>query len=142
MQTSVAKQLFVNLPVKDLKRSIDFFTALGFTFNPQFTDEKATCMIIGENIYAMLITESFFKTFTKKAISDASKTTEVLTALSVESREEVDRIANKALASGGSPNTDAQDLGWMYTRSFQDPDGHIWEFLYMDESQVPSSPVK
>jgi len=134
----VAKQIFVNLPVKDLKRSIDFFTGLGFTFNPQFTDDKATCMIIGENIYAMLLVESFFKTFTKKDIADASKTTEVLTALSVEGREKVDEIANKALQLGGSPNTEAQDHGWMYARSFQDPDGHIWELLYMDESQLPS----
>ena len=142
MHTAVAKQIFVNLPVKDLKRSVDFFTALGFTFNPQFTDENATCMIIGENIYAMLLVESFFKTFIKKDIANASKTTEVLTALSVESREKVDEIANKALASGGSPNADPQDQGWMYIRSFQDVDGHIWELLYMDESQMPASPGK
>jgi len=140
MQTPVAKQIFVNLPVKDLKRSIDFFTALGFTFNPQFTDEKATCMIIGENIYAMLIVKSFFKTFTTKAISDASHNTEVLTALSVESREKVDWMANQALVSGGSLNTDPQDHGWMYGRSFQDPDSHIWELLYMDQSQLPAAP--
>jgi len=140
MSAKQTKQIFVNLPVKDLKRSIDFFTALGFSFNPQFTDEKATCMVIGENIYAMLIVESFFQTFTTKSISDASKTTEVLTALSVESREKVDEMANKALAAGGSPNTEAQDHGWMYGRSFQDPDGHIWELLYMDESQAPASP--
>ena len=140
MQTPVAKQIFVNLPVKDLKRSIEFFTALGFSFNPQFTNEMATCMIIGENIYAMLIVESFFQTFTQKAISDASKATEVLTALSVESREKVDRIADRALASGGSPNKEPQDHGWMYGRSFHDPDGHIWELLYMDESQLPAAP--
>jgi predicted lactoylglutathione lyase len=140
MQRAVAKQIFVNLPVKDLKRSIDFFTALGFTFNPQFTDDNATCMIIGENIYAMLLVESFFKTFTKKQISEASKATEVLTAISVESWEKVDEIANRALASGGSFNKDPQDHGWMYSRSFQDPDGHIWELLYMDESKIPTSP--
>jgi len=140
MQTPVAKQIFVNLAVKDLKRTMDFFTGLGFSFNPQFTDEQAACMIIGENIYAMLIVESYFKTFTRKAVSDASNTSEVLTALSLESRERVDRIADKALASGGSPNIDAQDHGWMYSRSFQDPDGHIWELLYMDESQLPASP--
>lgn len=136
----MAKQIFVNLPVKDLKRSVDFFTALGFTFNPQFTDENATCMIIGDNIYAMLLVEKYFKTFIKKDVSDASKTTEVLTALSVESRDKVDEIVNKALASGGSPNLDTQDHGWMYSRSFQDPDGHIWEILFMDESQIPASP--
>ncbi len=140
MQTPVAKQIFVNLCVKDLKRSVEFFTGLGFSFNPKFTDENATCMIIGENIYAMLIVEHFFKTFITKEIADASKTTEVLTALSVESREKVNQIADKALASGGSANKDTQDLGWMYSRSFQDPDGHIWELLYMDESQVPSAP--
>lgn len=136
----MAKQIFVNLPVKDLKRSVDFFTALGFSFNPQFTDENATCMIIGDNIYAMLLVEKYFKTFIKKDVSDASKTTEVLTALSVESRDKVDEIVNKALASGGSPNLDTQDHGWMYSRSFQDPDGHIWEILFMDESQIPASP--
>lgn len=137
MQTSVAKQIFVNLPVKDLKRSVDFFTGLGFTFDPRFTDEKATCMIVGENMYAMLLVESFFKTFTKKPISDASKVTEVLTTVSVESREEADSIADKALASGGSPNVDPLDHGGMYARSFQDPDGHVWELLYMDESKLP-----
>ena len=139
---TLVKQIFVNLPVKDLKRSVDFFTALGFSFNPQFTDENATCMIIGENIYAMLLVESFFKTFIRKDISNASKTTEVLTALSVESRAKVDDIADKALASGGSPNIDSQDHGWMYARSFQDVDGHIWELLYMDERQMPASPGK
>jgi len=132
-----AKHIFVNLPVKDLKRSIGFFTALGFTFDPRFTDENATCMIIGENIYAMLLVESFFNTFTGKAVSDAAKTTEVLTALSLGTRDEVDNIADKALASGGSPNMDPQDHGWMYSRSFQDLDGHIWELLYMDESRLP-----
>ena len=100
----MAKQIFVNLPVRDLKRSVDFFTGLGFTFNPQFTDENATCMVIGENIYAMLLVEKFFKTFTKKEISDASKSTEVLTAIALDSRAQVDEMANKALASGGSPN--------------------------------------
>ncbi|HWQ52505.1 MAG TPA: VOC family protein [Bryobacteraceae bacterium] len=140
MQAPVAKQIFVNLPVKDLKRSMEFFTGLGFTFNPQFTDANAACMIIGENIYAMLLAERFFRTFTRKDISDASKSTEVLTAISVESREKVDKITNQALASGGSANTDPQDHGWMYSRSFQDPDGHIWELLYMDESQLPAPP--
>ena len=96
-------------------------------------------MVIGENIFAMLLVEPFFKTFIKKEISDASKTTEVLTAISVESRAQVDEMADKALQLGGSPNKDPQDHGWMYSRSFQDPDGHIWELLYMDESQLPAS---
>lgn len=138
----VVKQIFVNLPVKDLQRSIDFFTGLGFRFNPQFTDDKAACMVISETIYAMLIVESFFKTFTNKKISDASKSTEVLNALSFESRAEVDELADKALNSGGSPNTETQDHGWMYGRSFQDPDGHIWELLYMDESLLSQPPAK
>jgi predicted lactoylglutathione lyase len=138
----VVKQIFVNLPVKDLQRSLDFFTGLGFRFNPQFTDDKAACMVINETIYAMLIVESFFKTFTTKKISDASKSTEVLNALSFESRAEVDEMADKALNSGGSPNTETQDHGWMYGRSFQDPDGHIWELLYMDESQLSQPPAK
>src|SRR5688572_4555207 len=118
MQTAVAKQIFANLPVKDLKRSVDFFMALGFTFNPQFTDENATCIIIGENIYAMLLVERFFKTFIKKDIANASKTTEVLTALSMETGKSR-RNREQALASGGSLNTDPQDHGWMYSRSFQ-----------------------
>ena len=138
----VVKQIFVNLPVKDLQRSIDFFTGLGFRFNPQFTDDKAACMVISETIYAMLIVESFFKTFTNKKISDAAKSTEVLNALSFESRAEVDKMADKALNSGGSPNTETQDHGWMYGRTFQDPDGHIWELLYMDESQLSQPPAK
>jgi len=139
---TVVKQIYVNLSVKDLKRSLDFFKGLGFTFNPKFTDDNAACMILGENIYAMIIVESFFKTFTGKEISDASKTTEVLTALSVDSRKQVDEIADKALQSGGSPNKETQDHGWIYSRSFQDPDGHIWELLYMDESQMPAPPAK
>lgn len=138
----VVKQIFVNLPVKDLQRSIDFFTGLGFRFNPQFTDDKAACMVISETIYAMLIVESFFKTFTTKKLSDASKSTEVLNALSFESRAEVDGMADKALKSGGAPNTQTQDHGWMYGRSFQDPDGHIWELLYMDESLLAQPPRK
>lgn len=138
----VVKQIFVNLPVKDLQRSIDFFTGLGFRFNPQFTDDKAACMVINETIYAMLIVESFFRTFTNKKISDATKSTEVLNALSFESRAEVDAMADKAIKSGGSPNTETQDHGWMYGRSFQDPDGHIWELLYMDETQLPPASEK
>jgi predicted lactoylglutathione lyase len=141
MQTSVAKQIFVNLPVKDLKRSKDFFSALGFTFNPQFTDDNAACMIMGDNIYAMLLVEKFFKNFTSKDIS-STKTTEVLTAISLESRQKVDEMADKALASGGSANVGPQDHGWMYARSFQDVDGHIWELLYMDESQLPAAQGK
>ena len=95
-------KIFVNLPVKDLNRSVDFFTKLGFNFNPQFTDENATCMIIGEGIFVMLLVEKFFKSFTKKEICDTSKNTEAILALSVESKEKVDQMMGKALEAGGS----------------------------------------
>ena len=134
---ATAKQIFVNLPVKNLDKSIEFFTKVGFKFNPQFTDKNATCMIIGENIFAMLLVEDFFKTFIKKPISDAKKSTEVLLALSVDSRKEADEIAIKAIKAGGTEPRPAQDYGWMYGRSFQDLDGHIWEVFYMDESKRP-----
>ncbi len=133
----MATKIFVNLPVKDLKRSIDFFTKLGFTFNPVFTDETATCMIISENIFAMLLTEKRFKDFTKKEISDATKTTEVLIALDAESRDKVIEMVTTAVKSGGSVYMDAADHGWMYQHSFADPDGHQWEILFMDESKMP-----
>jgi predicted lactoylglutathione lyase len=133
----MATKIFVNLPVRDLQRSIEFFSKLGFTFNPQFTDDKATCMIIGENIFAMLLVEERFKDFTRKPISDASKTTEVLIALDAESREKVDEMVKKAVDAGGSVYAEPQDHGWMYGHSFADPDGHQWEILYMDESAIP-----
>ena len=135
---SMAKQIFVNLPVSDLNKSIAFFTKLGFTFNPQFTDENATCMIIGEKIYAMLLVDKFFNEFIPgKEIADASKRTEVLVALSAESREEVDRMISNAISAGGNEYRGAADHGWMYMRAFQDLDGHIWEIGYMDESKMP-----
>lgn len=133
----MAKQIFVNLPVKDLNKSVAFFTKLGFSFNPQFTDEKATCMIIGENIFVMLLVEPFFKTFTKKEIADGHKSTEVLIALDANSRDEVKDMVAKAIAAGGTQYMDAQDHGWMYQHSFADLDGHQWEILYMDESALP-----
>lgn len=132
-----ANQIFVNLPVKDLNKSIAFFTELGFSFNPQFTDEKATCMIISDNIFVMLLVESSFQTFTKKQIADASESTEVILALSANSREEVDSLVQKALAAGGKASIDAIDHGFMYTWSFQDVDGHLWELVYMDQSAIP-----
>ena len=135
----MASRIFVNLPVKDLQKSIDFFTKVGFDFNPQFTDDRATCMIISENIFAMLLVEERFKDFTKKPISDATKTTEVIIALDAESREQVDEIVDTAVKAGGSIYADPQDYGWMYSHSFADPDGHQWEFLYMDESASPQS---
>ena len=129
-------KIFINLPVKDLNNTIDFFTKLGFKFNPQFTDENATCMIVGEDIFVMLLVEKFFKTFTKKEICDTSKDTEVIVALSVESREKVDQMINKALESGGKESREPQDHGWMYGRSFEDINKHLWEIIYMDESAL------
>ncbi|NOU94308.1 glyoxalase/bleomycin resistance/extradiol dioxygenase family protein [Paenibacillus sp. LMG 31456] len=131
-----ADKIFVNLPVKDLNNTIDFFTKIGFEFNAQFTDENATCMVISEHIFVMLLVEEFFKTFTKKEIVDATKSTEAIVALSAESREKVDEIVNKALAAGGTPSNEPMDHGFMYSWSFQDIDGHLWEIIYMDESAV------
>ena len=127
-------QMFVNLPVQDLKRSIEFFTRLGYTFNPKFTDENATCMIIGDNNYAMLLVETMFKTFTPKPIADAKSTTEVLVGLSLDSRAEVDRMVETALAAGGGRYKEPQDHGFMYTWGFEDLDGHIWEYCWMDSA--------
>jgi predicted lactoylglutathione lyase len=132
----VESKIFVNLPVKDLNKTIEFFTKLGFKFNPQFTDENATCMVVGDDIFVMLLVENFFKTFTKKQISDASKNTEVIVALSVEGREKVDQMINKAIEAGGRESREPQDHGWMYGRSFEDIDGHLWEIFYMDESAL------
>jgi predicted lactoylglutathione lyase len=129
-----ANQIFVNLPIKNLIKSVDFFTKLGFEFNAQFTNESTTCMIIGENMFAMLLEEADFKTFIKKEISDAIETTEVIVALSVDSREMVDEIVNKAIAAGGKPSNDPFDHGFMYGWSFQDLDSHLWEIFYMDPS--------
>lgn len=126
------KQIFVNLPVKDLNRSVEFFTALGYTFNAQFTNEKATCMVISENsIYAMLLVEEFYQTFTTKRIVNAHEMAEVSICLSAESRQEVDDMIAKALAAGGTVPQPPQDYGFMYTHGFADPDGHIWEYAYM-----------
>jgi predicted lactoylglutathione lyase len=130
------RKIFVNLPVADLKKSIDFFTKLGFTFNPQFTDDTATCMIISDDIYAMLLTHAKFSQFVKQPISDARRQTEVLLALSFDSRAEVDALVDKALAGGAQPAGEPQDHGFMYSRSFHDLDGHIWEPFWMDPAMV------
>lgn len=132
----MATQIFVNLPVEDLERSVRFFAALGFSFDAKYTDEKAACLILGENIYAMLLTLPFFATFTKKPVTDARGRTEVITAISVESRAKVDEVHAAAIANGGSETMGAQDYGFMYSQSFQDPDGHMWEVLYMDETKI------
>jgi hypothetical protein len=129
-------KIFVNLPVKDLKRSVEFFTVLGYKFNPQFTDETAACMIISEDIYVMQLTQAKFKEFTPKAICDATKNTEVLLCLSCESRRQVDEFVSKAVAAGGIIYSDPKDYGFMYQHGFQDLDGHIWELIYMEPSAV------
>ncbi len=130
------RNIFVNLPVRDLDRSKAYFAKLGYTFNAQFTDQTAACMVISENIYAMLITHARFADFTVKAIADSNKTTEVLIALSCDSKEEVAQIANKALAAGASEAKEPQDYGFMVVRSINDLDGHIWEYMWMDPAHV------
>lgn len=135
----MATKIFVNLPVKDLNKSIEFFTKLGYTFNPQFTDETATCMIISDDIFAMLLTHGKFKTFTPKKICDATKSTEALVCLSCESREQVDDMVRKAVAAGGSTYNKPQDHGFMYGHGYQDLDGHIWELMWMDPNAVNQS---
>ena len=135
----MATQIFVNLPVKDLKRSVAFFTKLGYTFDPQFTDDNATCMIVGDNIFVMLLVESFFKTFTPKAVCDATRSTEVLLALSADGRAAVDALVAKAVAAGGTTPTEPKDHGFMYQHGYQDLDGHLWEVFYMDPSHTKGS---
>ena len=125
-------KMFVNLPVKDLDRSVKFFTALGFRFNPQFTDENATCMIVSEENFVMLLVESYFKTFTPKPVSDARKSTEVLICLSADSRKDIDEMVSKAVAGGATTPRPAQDHGFMYQHGFEDLDGHLWELAFMN----------
>jgi predicted lactoylglutathione lyase len=132
----MATSIFVNLPVKDLQRSISFFTSLGYSFNPQFTDEKAGCLVISDTIYAMLLQNDFFKSFTDQEIADTSKVNEVILALTANSREEVDAMLDKALKAGATEPRPAQDYGFMYNRTFNDPDGHKWEIVYMDPSAI------
>ena len=126
------QQIYVNLPVKDLERSKAFFGALGYSFNPQFSNQDGACMVVSDSIYVMLLTEAFFQGFTKKAIADASKTTEVLVCLSCDSRAAVDEIADKAKAAGGSWPNAPKDHGFMYQHGFEDLDGHMWELVYME----------
>jgi uncharacterized protein len=135
----MATKIFVNLPVQDLKKSMEFFTKLGFTFNAQFTDETAACMVVSEDIYVMLLTHDKFKTFTPKAICDATKSTEVLVCLSCESREHVNDMVRKAVGGGGTTYNEPQDHGFMYGHGFQDLDGHIWELIYMEPSAIHQS---
>ena len=133
----MTRQIFDNLPIKDMARSQAFFRALGFDFNPQFTNEQGACMVISDTISAMLLTEPFFQGFTKKAIADAKQVTEVLICLSCESRAEVDELVQKALAAGGTTPNAAQDHGFMYRHGFEDLDGHVWELMWMDPNAAP-----
>ncbi len=130
------RKLFVNIPVRDLQRSIDFFETLGFAFNTQFTDATATCMLVGEDAYFMLISTERFKEFSKRPVGDSQKETNALFAISVDNRDEVDTFVNKALTAGGSRAADPQDHGFMYAWSFYDIDGHHWEVFWMDPSAV------
>jgi len=128
-----SKNIFINLPVKNLNKSTSFFQKLGFEFNQQFSDETTASMIISENIFALLMVEDRFKGFTNKKITDPTVSAEAILCLSADNREQVDQLVNKALASGGKPYSDPQDHGFMYGWGFQDLDGHIWEVVYMDE---------
>jgi predicted lactoylglutathione lyase len=138
-ETIMAQQIFVNLPVKNLKRSIEFFSNLGFTFNPQFTDDTATCMIINDTIFVMLLTHDKFKAFTPNPICDATKSTEAIICLNRESRDGVDDIVDKAINAGGRTFSEPQAHGFMYGRGFQDLDGHIWEFVWMNPNAVQNA---
>ena len=131
--------IFVNLPVKDLGKSMEFFKRLGFSFNAQFTDETAACMIVSETAYVMLLTHPKFKAFAPNAICDATKSTEVLVAISCENRAKVDELVTKAVAAGGSIYNKPKDYGFMYGHGFQDLDGHVWEVFYMDPTAVKPS---
>ena len=125
-------QIYVNLPVRDLKRSNDFFKSLGFQLEPKFSNDQASCVILGENMFAMLLVEVFFKTFTSKPVCDATKSTEVLVCLSCESRAKVDDLVKKAVTAGARVLKEPQDHGFMYGHGFEDLDGHVWELIYME----------
>ncbi len=131
------KLVFINLPVKDLPRSRTFFESMGYHFNPQFSNDQGACLVISDTIHAMLLTEPFFQTFTKKVIADAKKSTEVLICLSCESKAEVDQLVARAVAGGGSTPNPVQDHGFMYSHGFEDLDGHVWELVYMDPNAAP-----
>ncbi len=133
----MTRQMFVNLPVKNLDKSVEFFTKLGFTFNPQYTDENATCMIVGESSFVMLLMEPFFRTFITKDICDTARHVEVITAISSNDRADVDDMVTKAIAAGGGTPREVLDYGFMYNRAFTDLDGHIWEVFWMDPNGMP-----
>ncbi len=136
----MATKVFINLPVTNLPKSIKFFESLGYRINPQFSDDTGACVVISEEIYTMLLTHDKWRQFTPKPIPDATKTNEVIVALSCDDRGEVDRICDQAFASGAGKFGDPQDLGFMYLRSFADLDGHIWEYCWMDAAAVAEGP--
>lgn len=131
-------QVYINLPVADLDKSKSFVKALGYTINPQFSDHTAACVVLSDHIYVMLLTHDKFKEFTPHPVSDAKKQSEIIIALDCASRDEVDETINKAVAAGATTFHDPLDYDFMYSRSFQDPDGHIWEYLHMDMSKFPT----
>jgi predicted lactoylglutathione lyase len=141
-EADMARMLIPNLPVQDLDRSVAFFTGLGFEFDPRFTDDTATAMIVNEQATVMLLTRAKFEEFTTKERVDATRQTEAIIALSADSREDVDSFADKALESGGSPAQEPMDLGFMYGRSFNDPDGHHWEIFWMDPAALEQQPAE
>ena len=132
----MATNIFLNLPVKDLNKSVEFFTKLGYTFNQQFTSPEATCMIVSDTIYVMLLVESYFQSFITKKIADTKTPVEALIGLSAESKEAVDKLVDTAIAAGGVQTKDPQDHGFMYTRTFEDLDGHVWEIFWMNPDHV------
>jgi predicted lactoylglutathione lyase len=137
MTTASPRKIFVNLAVADLGKTVEFFSQLGFSFDPRFTDENATCMILSDEAFVMLLVKDRFKDFIKKEICDSTTHTEAILALSAESREEVDELVKKAFAAGAEPANDPMDHGFMYGWSFQDLDGHLWEVFWMDPSGMP-----
>lgn len=134
----MARQIYVNLPVRDLPRTREFFSALGFTFEPKFSNDDAACMVIAENIFAMLLVEPFFRGFTRKTICDTTQSTEVLICLSCDSRQHVKDLVAKAVAAGGTIAREEKDHGFMYEHAFEDLDGHTWELVYMEADAVPA----
>ena len=133
-------QIFINLPVKDLERSLNFYTKMGFTNNPQFSDDSGKCMVFSDEIFVMLLTHEKFKAFITRPITDVSKTISALFSISVESLDRVNEISDNALSGGGKEPVEAKDYGFMQQRTIEDPDGHIWEIFYMDMSKFPQNP--
>ncbi len=135
-------QIFINLPVKDLERSLNFYTKMGFTNNPQFSDDSGKCMVFSDEIFVMLLTHEKFKSFITRPITDVSKTTSALFSISVESLDRVNEISDNAISGGGKEPVEAKDYGFMQQRTIEDPDGHIWEIFYMDMTKFPQNPMQ